>query len=186
MRLNPIENPRNPMLRIVYHLARRQLGMVISPLKVIYARRPRLLPMLNRIVHYQSRPLAIPEELKLLIKAYGAQLNNCAFCQDIALAELMRQQLGEQKFRHLHRWRDSQGIFSEAERAVLSFVEEYAQDRLISDQTYAALTHHFSEVQIIDIVAVHAIEQYFNAMNIPFQIESDGLAQRMGRHSPTP
>ncbi|MCP5170216.1 MAG: carboxymuconolactone decarboxylase family protein [Hahellaceae bacterium] len=179
MRLQPIEKPQGPVLWLVYRITRRQMGRVISPLKVIYARRPQLLPLLDKVVKYQAKPLTISEELKLLIKAYGAQLNQCLFCQDIALAELLRHQLGESKFRQLHRWRDCSDVFSEAEQAVLAFVEEYGTQRQTTDATFAALQRHFTETQIIDIVAINAIEQYFNAMNIPFGIESDGLAERV-------
>jgi hypothetical protein len=42
MRLAPIEKPPGLLLRIAYWLSRRQLGGVMSPLKVIYARAPSL------------------------------------------------------------------------------------------------------------------------------------------------
>ena len=42
MRLEPIEKPRGLLMRIAYWLSRRQLGGVMSPLKVIYARAPKL------------------------------------------------------------------------------------------------------------------------------------------------
>ena len=42
MRLAPIERPGSLRLRIAYWLSRRQLGGVMSPLKVIYARAPHL------------------------------------------------------------------------------------------------------------------------------------------------
>ena len=176
MRLIPIETPQGPLLKLAYFLTKRSVGQVISPLKVIYARRPQLLPLLDKIIKFQSKTLSIDNELKLLIKAYCAQLNHCAFCQDIALAEMLRQSLGDAKFRHMHDWRESQGVFAPEEQAVLAFVEEYSRSKTVPDEIYESLRQHFNEVQLIDIVAVHAIEQYFNAMNIPFDIESDGLA----------
>ncbi len=179
MRLQPIENPKGLLVRLAYYLTKKSLGQVISPLKVIYARRPLLLPMVDKIVKYQEKTLSISNELKQLIKAYCAQLNHCAFCQDIALAEILQQKLGEEKFKHMHAWRESHGVFSPAEQSVLAFVDEYSQSKSISDETYSAMRQHFSEVQLIDIVAVHAIEQYFNAMNIPFEIESDRLADEI-------
>ena len=42
MRLEPIEKPRNPLLKLAYWMSRRQLGAVISPPRVIYARSPRI------------------------------------------------------------------------------------------------------------------------------------------------
>jgi hypothetical protein len=42
MRLEPIEKPRGLILRIAYWMSRRTLGAVMSSIKVIYARAPKL------------------------------------------------------------------------------------------------------------------------------------------------
>ena len=38
--LAPVENPRNPMLKLVYAMTRRQFGKVLTPIKIVYARMP--------------------------------------------------------------------------------------------------------------------------------------------------
>ena len=177
MRLEPIENPRNPLLWLAYKLAKRQIGTVITPLKTIYARKPGLLPLLDRVTRYQAKTLTIDDELKVMIKAYGAFLNGCGFCSDIALAEAIRSQMGEDKFKHLGEWRQHKSHYSSEEQAALAFILDYHEHRSVSDEVFAQLKRFFTEEQIIDIVSINAIEQYYNAMNKPFNLESDGLAQ---------
>lgn len=181
MRLTPIDTPTSPLLWLAYKLTQRQLGTVIIPLKTIYARKPALLPLLDKITRYQSRQLTIDERSKLLIKAYGSFLNGCEFCHDIALAEVIKHQLGETTFQHLAQWEQQPEHYSEAEQAILHFVQGYHKHRAVSDAVYAGLCQHFSDAQIIDIVSINAIEQYYNAMNKPFNLPTDGLAD-LARH----
>ncbi|MEP7037670.1 MAG: hypothetical protein ABI891_04960, partial [Acidobacteriota bacterium] len=49
------------------------------------------------------------------------------------------------------------------------------ENRKISDETFENLRKFFNENQIIEIVAMNAFEQYFNAFAVPLEIESDGL-----------
>jgi hypothetical protein len=39
MRLEAIEKPSNPLLKIAYWFSRKQFGKVLTPLKVIYSRK---------------------------------------------------------------------------------------------------------------------------------------------------
>ena len=178
MRLTPIESPTSPLLWLAYKIIQRKIGTVIMPLKTIYARKPAMLPMLDKISRYQNRPLTINPSITSLIKIYGSVLNGCDFCQDIAMASVVQHKLGEDKFLHLADWSQHPASYDADEQAVLTFVLDYHQNRSVSDETYENLQQYFSESQIIDIVAINAIEQYYNAMNKPFNILSDGLADR--------
>jgi len=176
MRLTPIESPTSPILWLAYKLFQRKIGTVIMPLKTIYARKPAMLPLLDKISRYQNRPLTVNPSISLLIQIYGSVLNGCDFCQDIAMASVVQQKLGQDKFLHLTDWSQHLADYDADEQAVLAFVLDYHQNRSVSDETYQNLLQYFSESQIIDIVAVNAIEQFYNAMNKPFNILSDGLA----------
>ncbi|NJM53415.1 MAG: hypothetical protein HC846_08490 [Blastocatellia bacterium] len=54
-------------------------------------------------------------------------------------------------------------------------MDEYNINRKVSDASFAALQKYFSETEIIEILALNAFEQFYNAMKIPLDIESDGL-----------
>ena len=66
-------------------------------------------------------------------------------------------------------------IFSEKERAVLRILDEYNVNRKVSDESFAELRKYFDETEIVEILALNAFEQFYNAMTVPLEIESDGL-----------
>jgi alkylhydroperoxidase family enzyme len=54
-------------------------------------------------------------------------------------------------------------------------VEEATRDKRVSDATFAAMREHFTDEQIVAITWLNAVENYFNLLNGPLEIESDGL-----------
>jgi AhpD family alkylhydroperoxidase len=176
MRLEPIENPKNLLVKLAFWWSKREFGKVIMPLKVIYARKPKLMLLANKIIQMQEKSISLEPALRLLIQTQVSALNGCAFCNDISLAQAVRKKLGAEKFIALgEAAEEKRGVFSEKESAVIAFVNEYAKDRKISDETFETLRRVFSETEIIEIVAMNAFEQYFNAFAVPLGIESDGL-----------
>ncbi len=174
MRLDPIEKPTNPLLRIAYLLSRRQLGRVITPLKVIYARAPRLGLLGARIARILESGLSLEPELRLLVTTQSSMLNGCTFCADLHRAQAVQERIGLDKFRALPDFRTSP-LFSDRERAVLAYTEEATVQRRVSDETFEALRAHASEREIVEITWLNAIGNYFNLLAVPLQIESDEL-----------
>lgn len=176
MRLKPVENPKNWLVKIAYWWSRREFGKVIMPMKVIYARKPKLMFLANKIYQFQEKNVSLAPELRLLIQTQVSALNGCAFCNDISLAQAVKKKLGAEKFTALGDDIEAKRkVFSEKEQAVVAFVGEYAENREISDETFANLREFFDETEIVEIVAMNAFEQYFNAFAVPLRIESDGL-----------
>jgi AhpD family alkylhydroperoxidase len=176
MRLEAIENPSNPLMKIAYWFSRKQFGKVMTPLKVIYSRKFSLLQFAMKIAKFEEKQNSLAPDLRLLIKIAAATENGCSFCQDIALAQAVKGKIGTEKFVALVSGdREKQAAFTEKERAVLNVIWQYAAERKVSDENFAALRKHFSETQIIEILALNAFEQFYNALTIPLEIESDGL-----------
>jgi AhpD family alkylhydroperoxidase len=176
MRLEAIENPSNPLLKIAYWFSKRQFGKVMTPLKVIYARKFPLLQFAMKIVKFEEKQNSLAPDLRLLIKIAAASANGCTFCRDIALAQAVRRKIGTEKFAALATGDETQqSAFTEKERAVLAVIRQYATERKVSDENFARLRKHFSETEIVEILALNAFEQFFNALTIPLEIESDGL-----------
>ncbi len=176
MRLKPIENPSNLLVKLAYWWSHREFGKVIMPMKVIYARKPKLMFLANKIYQFQEKNVSLEPSLRLLIQTHVSMLNGCAFCNDISLAQAVQKKLGAEKFFALGDNVETKAkAFSEKEQVVVAFVSEYAKNRKVSDETFENLRAHFSETEIIEIVAMNAFEQYFNAFAVPLEIESDGL-----------
>lgn len=176
MRLKPIENPRNLLVKMAYWWSKREFGKVIMPMKVVYARQPKLMWIAKKIIQFQETTVSLEPSLRLLIQTQASMLNGCGFCNDISLAQAVRKKLGAEKFFALGDAVETKAkAFTEKERTVVAFVNEYAKNRKISDETFENLRKFFNETEIVEIVAMNAFEQYFNAFAVPLGIESDGL-----------
>ena len=174
MRLAAIEKPPTLVARIAYWLSERELGRVITPMKVVYARMPALLPLAYRLVQIERKRLSLEAPLRHLAKTWVAMLNGCSFCVDIAKASAVLEHIPLEKFQSLPDWRTSP-LYDDRERAALAYVEEATRNRHVSDTTFAALRKHFSEREIVELTWLNAVENFYNLMNVPLEIEEDGL-----------
>ena len=179
-KLKPIAQPRTLFERFAFWQTRREYGKVLTPLKVIYARKPRLAFIAQLITRTMERGLSLDDDLRLLIAVYVAQLNGCAFCHDLNLAQATQKRLGVNRFRELPDYQAS-GIFSERERAALAFCEEATRHRKVSDKTFETLREHFNETEIVELTWVNAAENYFNLQAAVLDIGSDELERSSAR-----
>jgi len=123
---------------------------------------------------FQMKGIRLEPELHFMVTTLAAQINGCDFCVDIGRAVAIRQHLSMEKFNALIEYRNS-SLFSERERAALTYVEEATRNKRVSDATFDALRMHFSDREIVEITWLNALENYYNLINIPLEIESDGL-----------
>ena len=174
MRLAPIERPPSLLGKLLDSAIRRMLGRSITPSQVVYNRVPAAWRISLAFQLFERFGSRLPEELRLLLTTRVAQLNGCAFCQDIKRAIALRSRLGTQRFDALAEWRASEA-FSARERAALAFVEEATLAKKVCDATFAEVREHFGEREIAELVLCNAIENFYNLLNLPLEIESDGL-----------
>ena len=78
------------------------------------------------------------------------------------------------KFDALPEYRTSP-LFSERERAALDYVDEATRNKRVSDATFDALRPHFNDREIVELTWLNALENYYNLINLPLGIGSDGL-----------
>lgn len=174
MRLQPIEKPNSVITRIAYYLTRRRLGKVITPIKTVNARVPASLRVMQELARFVEKGVSIDAELSFLIRVYGASVNKCSFCIDIAQAIALKGGIPMDKFNALPEYRTA-AVFSERERAALAYVEEIMQHKTVSDETFDTLRAYFNDTEIAEITLLNAVESFYNAVNLPLEIESDGL-----------
>src|SRR6185503_2407424 len=174
MRIQPIESPRNPITRLMYWAMNRQFGKAITPAKVIFSRLPRAIAAQLGIYFGLAAKDGIDHGLKLLLQSHVATLNGCSFCVDIGRAIATNDAATTEKLDSVAEYRTSP-LFTPAERAALAYVEEATQRKHVGDETFAELRKHFTDEQIVAITWTNAVENYFNLLNGPLEIESDGL-----------
>jgi alkylhydroperoxidase family enzyme len=174
MRIQPIENPRGLKMKLIYALCRRRFGKVVTPLKVVSARVPEVLPVYKAIARFMTRPEGLDPSLRILIQAWTADQNQCGFCLDLTRSfaaydpELLEKVWRVQGYA-------TDPVFSDAERAALAYVAAVTETRTADDATFAALRQHYSDREIVEITLVNAVENFYNLVNRPLGIESDGL-----------
>jgi alkylhydroperoxidase family enzyme len=174
MRLEPIDKPEGILMRIAYWMTRRQLGKVITPMKVMYSRMPGVLKVSYEIQKFETKGIRLDPGLHFMVATLASQINGCSFCVDIARAMAIREHLGMEKFNALSEYATNP-LFSDRERAALTYVEEATRHKHVSDATFEALRKHFSEREIVEITWLNAVHNYYNLINVPLEIESDGL-----------
>jgi AhpD family alkylhydroperoxidase len=174
MRIPPLEQPTSLLTRIAYSVSRRMLGKVMTPMKVVFARMPGALFGHLMLVRALDGKLSLDPDLRLLLQTHTAGINGCGFCVDIARAVAMQRRGSLDKALAVAEYR-TDPRFTERERAALAYVEEATRHKQVSDATFDELRRHFSEKEIVEITWMNAVENYFNLINIPLGIESDGL-----------
>lgn len=174
MRLEPLEKPRSLILRLAYWGMRRQMGKVMTPVKVLTARMPGSLKLTNAIVKYESKKIRIDRELHYLIVAMTSQINGCSFCSDLARYMAMKDRIGLEKFDALSDYATN-SLYTLREKAALAYVTEITRYRKVSNSTFERLREYFKDWEIAEITWLNALENYYNLINIPLEIGSDGF-----------
>lgn len=174
MRIKPIEKPQGWMLRLAYAYSKKRLGRVITPMKVVYARAPKSLGMMSRIAKFMEKGMRLKAPLRLLLQTHTARINDCHFCVDIGRAIALRSHLDVSKLDALERTIDDP-VFTEAERAALAYVDEVTRNTRVSDETFERLRQHYTDDEIVEITLLNAVENFYNLVNRPLNIESDEL-----------
>ncbi len=173
MRLTPLEKPPGLRVRLAYAYCRRTYGRVITPMKVVMARVPAIMPVYQKITGYMKNAKLDPA-LLLLIQGYTAGYNQCGFCIDITRSFAAHDAALLEKL-----WRVSDFAvdphFTDAERAALAYVAAVTRDRVVPDDVFDTLKCHYSEEEIVEITLVNAIEYFYNLVNGPLGIPSDGM-----------
>jgi AhpD family alkylhydroperoxidase len=182
MRLQPVEHPRGLMMKLAYWMTRRKFGKVITPLKVVNARVPKSMRVSYEISKMMEHGFSLDKQLQALLHTHISQVNQCQFCIDISEAWVVSKGGSLEKLRKLSRYREDPA-FTPAERAALAYVEEVSRTKTASDAAFEELRSHFSDQQIAEITLLNAFENYYNLINRPLGIESDGLCALVAKNN---
>lgn len=175
--LAPVERPKQVLWKLAFFFMRRKFGKVMTPASVFSARMPFAFTTYYGKVGKLDKKLTLSRDTAILIREQVAATNGCLFCMDATkYAALQRSAELAAKLEALHGYCTSE-LFSGAERAALDYVTELTATKLVDPETFAALTRHYGEREICDIVWLVASEHLFNLNNLGLNIGSDGLCQ---------
>ncbi len=160
----PLRREDLPQFKERFDHYERTRGFVPNSILTM-ARRPRIAEAfmdLNQAVLYEG---TVPEELKMLVSLVASQAAGCRYCQ-AHMANLARiYQASAEKIAAVWEYETSP-LFTDAERAALRLAHKAAlQPNLAEASDFDELRRHFSDDEIVEIVATIALFGYLNRWN---------------------
>ncbi|WP_431984903.1 carboxymuconolactone decarboxylase family protein [Streptomyces qinglanensis] len=150
--------------------------MTTTPRMDIWHTAPRLMKGM-----YAFQQAASAEELDPvigeLVKIRASQINRCAYCLDMHLAEAREQGESQLRLDLLAAWEESGGLFTEREQAALALTEAVTEltDGFVPDAVYARAAAHFEEAELAALIGQIVAINAWNRFNVTVR----GLPQRL-------
>jgi uncharacterized peroxidase-related enzyme len=175
-RLAPL--PREAVTSLADILARSESRMGFVPnSQLIMARRPELLRAFARLGAAINGPSStIDPQLRNMVSQMASRPAGCGYCMAHTAHTAERLGLAAAKENALWGFETSP-LFSAAERAAL----RVAQGAAVTDANFAELKKHYSEAQIVDIVAVIALFGFLNRFNDTMATELESSPIEAGK-----
>lgn len=124
----------------------------------------------------QVRASGLDAGMLELVKIRVSQINGCAFCIAMHVAEARKLGVGEQRMHLLAAWREAP-IYSAAERAALDWAEALTElpGGEVSDEVYTQTCAHFPGAQTVElalaVVEINAWNRLMMAARVPPAID---------------
>jgi AhpD family alkylhydroperoxidase len=113
----------------------------------------------------------LPPELVDLVYLRVSQINNCAYCLDMHMRDLVKKGVKIEKLALVQAWEEGGSLFSETERAALAWAECVTRvaDTGVPDGAYEAARKVFDEKQLVDLTIAISLMNAYNRMAISFR-----------------
>jgi AhpD family alkylhydroperoxidase len=112
---------------------------------------------------------SLPTPVRELVKIRASQINGCGMCTDMHVKDALAAGEDQTRLFLVAAWRDAT-VFTEAERAALALAEEGTRiadaSTGISEDTWQAVRKHYDEEQVAALIAVIAVINAWNRMNV--------------------
>jgi len=130
------------------------------------ARKPLIAKAYGELQKAIAASITFPAELRSMMFLIQSQNNGCLYCQAHSVSALAKDNnVPEEKIANLWEF-ETHPIFSDAERAGLRFaLAVSAHPNAASDTDFSALKEHFSDDQIVEMVAALSIGSFLNTWN---------------------
>lgn len=132
-----------------------------------------------RAVQEHVNQNGLDKKLGELVKMRASQINGCAFCLDMHIAEA--RQIGEAQLRIdlLPVWEEAGELYTPSERAALAFTEAVTRISKagVPDAVYAEAAKHFSEKELVELTLAICVINSWNRLSVTFRAEPASLAK---------
>ena len=164
-RIAPLARENVPAeLQPILEFAEQLIGFVPNDILTM-ARWPALLHSLTAMVGEVYGPGEVSDELKMLVGFISSTASGCSYCQAHTLHGAS--EAGTTSAKLAAAWEfETSDLYTEAERAALRVARGGgSQPNGVTDEDFANLRKHFSEQQILEIVAVIGLFGFLNRWN---------------------
>ncbi|MEU1159899.1 carboxymuconolactone decarboxylase family protein [Streptomyces sp. NPDC005921] len=115
---------------------------------------------------------SIPAATLELVKIRASQINGCGFCLDMHTKDAAEAGETQQRLHMVGAWREAT-VFTDAERAALELAEQGTRiaDAAggVPDEVWETAAKHYTEDELIALVATIAVINAYNRLNVIFQ-----------------
>jgi AhpD family alkylhydroperoxidase len=113
-----------------------------------------------------------------LVKIRASQINRCAFCLDMHIAEARKAGETDERLNLLPAWAEVRGVYTDKERAALALTEAITllTDGFVPDDVYARAAAHFDEAELSRLVGTITAINAWNRFNVAFHVQPGGLS----------
>lgn len=190
-RIAPLPPEHTPELKEAFEAMRRNLGIVPNSI-LILQRKPKIARALAQLSAAVWDPAGeVDRGFKRLVAHVASRAAGCLYCMAHTAGGALHLGLEEQKLAAVWDFRTSP-LFSEAERVALDFAIAAASvPNGVTDEMFADVREHWSESEIVEIVAVIATFGFLNrwndTMGTPLEAEPLAVGERfLAPHGWTP
>jgi uncharacterized peroxidase-related enzyme len=164
-RLAPLPVDANPDLKDVFDASKKRMGFVPNS-QLIMQRKPKILKAFGALSSAVNDPDGkVPNNFKRLIGHVASRSAGCQYCMAHTAEGAHKQGIDDQKLDAVWSYQTSP-LFTPAERAALDVaVAAGTVPNAVTDEMFLELKKHWTEEQIVEIVAVIAIFGFLNRWN---------------------
>ena len=164
-RIDPVPRQALGDLNAVLAAAESRMGFVPNS-QLILAHRPEIVRAFAQLGAAINGPSStISPQLRNLVSQIASRTAGCGYCMAHTTHTAARVGISAEKENALWEFETST-LFSAAERAALRVAQGAAQvPNAVTDADFAELKKHYSEAQIVDIVAVISLFGFLNRFN---------------------
>lgn len=162
-RLAPL--PPSPELKDLFVPFEKSLGFIPNS-ALIMQRRPKILQAFSQLHGAINDPDGeVGRDFKRLLSHVASRAAGCHYCMAHTAGGALRFGVDEAKLAAVWEYRTSP-LYTEAERVALDFaLAAAAQPNDVTDEMFAGLRRHWSDGQVVEIVAVISLFGFLNRWN---------------------
>jgi AhpD family alkylhydroperoxidase len=122
----------------------------------------------------------LPGVLVDLVYLRVSQINNCAYCLDMHMRDLLKKGQKIEKLALVQAWAEAGSLFDERERAALAWAETVTRvaETGVPDETYQAVRTVFEERELVDLTIAISLMNAYNRMAISFRNTPQAVLER--------